>query len=273
MPHPHYAAAHKNSSVYSTLTPCATLSIDRTIGMSRLTQKLLRHIVDAAADDSNVYIYGEIGTGKKIAATMIHKLSVRRMHPFVMINCGALYRNRIRPEPAKNEVMLYADAENSFRNCFSKARKGTLFLEDIGQLGPGLQSLLLQLIKETVCSLGNGRSSGAPSPRIITSSHLDLHTSLRNGTLHSEIYHQLRPVLIGVDPLRKCKKDIPALANYYLNCYSKKRKPRELPEAIIRQLLAYDWPGNLYELQNTIERYLVYDQISFLHTRMRTGNN
>jgi DNA-binding NtrC family response regulator len=145
-----------------------------------------------------------------------------------------------------------------------QARRGTLILDDINRMRPDLQAKLLRVIKPAINPAGKDSPCRTFMPRIVTTSRRDPQTFLRNGTIAAELFDRLSPVLINLKPLRKCKKDLPALANHYFSHYSNSPEKKVLPESIMRRLLNYDWPGNLYELQNTIQRYLAYDEIIFL---------
>lgn len=232
---------------------------------SWVTGSYFRHLNQVAVGNANVHICGETGTGKQIAAAMIHVLSGRSADPLITVDCAAHHKRSMRSEGIEDGQTVNAKAAKTVRRWFQLAGKGTLILDDIRQLGLDLQERLLRVIKQATGGVGGKRLVKAPYPRIITTAHLDLQACLGNGTVRAELYDHLHPVPIKLKPLRHCKQDLAELANYYFNYHGNRPQGQVLPDSIMRQLLNYDWPGNLYELQNTIQRYLAYDEIIFLN--------
>jgi len=254
---------------------------------SWIAQNIFQQIKEVASENSTVHICGEIGTGKHFVASMIHSLSDRNRYPLFAIDCTVIHERRMSSNAVLHERRMCSKymegkdrpdtkTERIVRSVFRQAGHGTLILDDINRMELDMQEKMLQVIKETANSAGEERRAHVPYPRIIMITHRSPQTLLGNGTIKFELYNHLHPVQINLKALRDCKKNIPVLANYYYNHYNNYPGNQVLPESIIQQLLDYDWPGNLYELQNTIQRYLAYGEISFLqvkanHDEVRTS--
>lgn len=231
-------------------------------------QNAVQQISKAASGNANVHIYGEIGTGKQVAAAMIHELSGRAAYPLITIDCAEYQKKSMWSGCLEAKKSLAVNAEKQVPEFLHQAGAGTLILDGINQMGFDLQATLLRVLKQTT----NPTGACTPVPRIVTTSRLDPQILLRQGTLKPELFEHLNPELIMLKPLRDCKEDLPALANYYFCLYGNSPGKWGLPESIMQRLLDYDWPGNLYELQNTIQRYLVYDEILFIPAKTVSAN-
>lgn len=224
---------------------------------------VFQQIAKLASGAVNVHIYGRTGTGKQIVAAIIHQLGGRNNYPLITIDCAEYHKRDMWSKCFEAEKSLAAKAEKHVHAFLHLADRGTLILHNINYMGLGLQQKLLQVIKQAT----DHADVPIPLPRIITTSCCDPQTFLRHGTIKPLLFQQLSPSLFNLKPLRDCKEDLPALADYYFNYYNLSPIKQVLPKSIMQQLLDYDWPGNLYELQNTIQRYAVYNEIIFLSVK------
>lgn len=228
---------------------------------------VFQQIEKMASGTANVHIYGEIGTGKQAAAEMIHRLSGRNAYALITIDCAVHQKKSMWYRYFEDGQSIHAKAEKHIRKFFRQAGAATLIMHNINQMGFDLQDIFLRIIKQNENITVKNAPARASSRRIITTSCCDPRTLWSNGIIKLEFLEHIDPVLIKLKPLRSCKQDLPALANHYFSFLGNKAQTQHLPESIMQRLLAYDWPGNLYELQNTIQRYLVYDEITFLPVR------
>jgi DNA-binding NtrC family response regulator len=227
-------------------------------------QSVFQQINKAALKSANVHIWGETGTGKQAAAAMIHQLSDRLAYALITIDGPAHEIITTQPGSFEDKEFPDAKAEKEIQGLLRRAGEGTLILNDINLIKLDLQEKLLRVIKQAPKTAGASMPGRASIARIVTTSHRNPNIFLRNGTIKTELFEYLSPLQINLKPLRDCKEALPALANHYFRYYGNNPKKKVLPESVMQQLLNYDWPGNLYELQNTIQRYLVYDEIIFL---------
>lgn len=237
-------------------------------------QNILQQIKKVAAGNANVHIWGEAGTGKKVAAMMIHELSNRHIYPMITLDCAMSQKSKIGFRSFKDDKFSDDETERYIRGILLQADGGTLLLNDVNRMGIEWQENLLLLLKKSTRATRKRGLTDLQFPRIITTSHCDLRTFVHSGPGLSELFSLLNPMLINVKPLRHFKENLPALANYYYNYYGCSTRERILSTSVMDKLLDYDWPGDLYELQNTIQRYLVLNEIIFLpsSTELRKAN-
>jgi transcriptional regulator with PAS, ATPase and Fis domain len=206
-----------------------------------------------------VFIRGESGTGKELVARTIHEKSSRRHGRFVAVNCGALPEHLLESE-------LFGYARGAFTGAFrdksgliEEADGGTFFLDEIGDLYPHLQVKLLRLLQEKeIRRIGETRSRRV-DVRFVSATHKDIEEEVRQGNFREDLYYRLKILSIDIDPLRKRKEDIFLLVQHFMSLYQKntqKEKAVFSSQAMVR-LMEYDWPGNIRELQNEIQRCLV----------------
>jgi transcriptional regulator with PAS, ATPase and Fis domain len=205
-----------------------------------------------------VMITGEAGTGKALIAQTIHHSSYRTNKPFVVVPCGSV------PEPLlEREVFGYEPRASAGRGrwigAFERARGGTLFLEDIGSLPPGLQTTLLRVLQERAIERHGGQPPIPVDVRILTATCTDVQQLVYAGHFRAELYYRLRVIPIEVPPLRARRGDIPLLVHYFLTCYTRPSSQHVpgISAAAIEALQIYDWPGNVQELANLIQRLVV----------------
>ncbi len=226
------------------------------IGESPQMREVYQLIERVAATESTVLIRGESGTGKELAARAIHRNSPRRDRPFVAINCAALTETLLESELFGHERGAFTGAIAQKRGQLEMANGGTIFLDEMGELSPALQSKLLRVLQERDFMRVGGTRSLPLDIRVIAATNKDLQKATQDGSFRQDLYYRLNVVSLTMPPLREHKEDIPQLANYFAAKYAEKCNRRILgisPEAQ-PVLLEYDWPGNIRELENAIER-------------------
>jgi DNA-binding NtrC family response regulator len=214
----------------------------------------------AEATDTTVLVQGESGTGKELIADLIHRRTPGRSNePFIEINCASVPENLLESELFGYERGAFTDAKAQKRGLFEEADGGTLFLDEIGELPPGTQAKLLKVLEEmTFRRLGSTRDLTV-SLRLIAATNKDLAEEVRRGTFRLDLYHRLDVFHIRVPPLRDRREDIIPLAEHFLRIFSTRmRKPAaSLAPETERILGEYDYPGNVRELKNLIERAVI----------------
>ncbi|MCF8029666.1 MAG: sigma-54 dependent transcriptional regulator [Desulfohalobiaceae bacterium] len=229
------------------------------LGQSEPMQEIFSFIEDISPTDSTVLITGETGTGKELAAKAIHSRSHRCEGPFVAVNCGSLPEQLMESELFGYEQGAFTDAKQSKKGRLELAGTGTLFLDEVGEIGPRMQIDLLRVLEErSFTRLGGTRPIGTDI-RVIAASNKDLPEAVRAGYFREDLYYRLNVISLEMPPLRKRKEDIPLLAEHFLSRFRQETK-KEI-EHISRQaldlMMLYDWPGNVRELENAIERAVV----------------
>jgi len=226
---------------------------------SPLMQRLFEVLPAVAASPSTVLILGETGTGKELVARTIHSLSPRNRGPFVAVNCGALPDTLLESELFGYKAGAFTGARKDKPGRFALADGGTLFLDEISEVSPALQVRLLRVLQErTYEPLGSTRSEAA-DVRVIAATNEDLAERVRGGLFREDLYYRVNVVRLELPPLRRRKEDIPLLADQFIarfNHLQGKNVPGITPEAL-SLLMAYDWPGNIRELENAIERAFI----------------
>lgn len=212
-----------------------------------------------AASTSNVLILGESGTGKELFARSIHSMSPRKDYPFVPINCAAIPKDLLENELFGSERGAFTGAVRKKIGKFEFADRGTVFLDEIGDLNLSLQAKILRVIQEKSFERLGGTKNINVDLRIIAASNKDLKAAIGKGNFRDDLYYRLSVFPILLPPLRERKEDIPLLASYFIQKYTKeiKKGPFELSDEAKKVLLSYDWPGNVRELENTIERAII----------------
>ncbi|NPC91883.1 sigma-54-dependent Fis family transcriptional regulator [Bacillus sp. WMMC1349] len=225
------------------------------IGTSKSFQKTLHEMKLAAATDVNVYIWGETGSGKELAARAIHANSSRENGPFIAVNCGAIPEGLMESELFGYVQGAFTGAkQGGSKGKFAQADKGTIFLDEIGEIPYAMQVVLLRVIEERHVTPIGGTSEIPLDIRIITATHRNLTDLLKKGKIREDLYYRLHVYPIKIPPLRKRKEDIPALFRYF---QKKHQWNAQFPELFFMQLQEYHWPGNIRELFNMFERLRV----------------
>ncbi len=237
----------------------AKSEFDLVVGKSEAMEALLDVVKKVSPSESTVLISGESGTGKEMLAHEIHKHSLRLDGPFVVVDCGALVETLFESELFGHVRGSFTGAYETKHGRFEVANGGTVFLDEISNISLNIQAKLLRVIQEKeVTRVGSARSIKI-DVRIIAATHEDLAEAVKGGKFREDLFYRLSVVPIHVPPLRERKEDIPLLVDHFLLKYNKRAKKniQSVSPQIIRALRAYDWPGNIRELENTIERAIV----------------
>ncbi len=229
------------------------------IGNSPVIRALLDTIQMVAPTDANVLVVGESGTGKELVSAAIHDNSSRKHHPFVRINCAAITETLLESELFGHEKGAFTGADKDRKGKFLLADKGSILLDEIGEMSLAMQAKLLRVIQEKeITPVGSDRNIKT-DVRIIASTNRDLKKMAEEGRFRHDLYYRLNVVSIEIPPLRNRREDIPGLALYFLELFSKKNK-RDIkgfsPDAM-DAMIRYDWGGNVRELMNCVERGVV----------------
>jgi transcriptional regulator with GAF, ATPase, and Fis domain len=229
------------------------------VGDSAAMREVYQLIERVATTDSTVLVYGESGTGKELCARAIHRNSNRRDQPFVAINCAALTETLLESELFGHERGAFTGAVTQKRGQLEMANSGTIFLDEMGEISPALQAKLLRVLQERDFMRVGGTRSIPLNIRVIAATNKNLLTATREGTFREDLYYRLNVVAITMPPLRDRKEDIPQLANYFGAKYSERcnRRIMGISADAGTLLKQYDWPGNIRELENAIERAVV----------------
>jgi DNA-binding NtrC family response regulator len=229
------------------------------IGDSEPIQKVFEIIEKVADTDSTILVLGESGTGKELIAKAIHYNSYRREGPFVPVNCAAIPSELLESELFGHEKGAFTNAIRTRIGRFELANAGTIFLDEIGDMSPILQSKLLRVLQERQFERIGGIKSIKTDIRVIAATHQDLKLAVQQKRFREDLYYRLNVIPIRVPPLRERISDIPLLAQHFLAYFnrSKKKKIQGIEEEAMERFRGYDWPGNVRELENTVERVII----------------
>jgi transcriptional regulator with GAF, ATPase, and Fis domain len=229
------------------------------VGRSAKMREVYQIVERVAASDSTVLIYGESGTGKELAARAIHKNSSRKDQPFVALNCAALTETLLESELFGHEKGAFTSAVNLKKGFLEVAEGGTIFLDEIGELSPILQAKLLRVLQEREFTRVGGTRSIKIDVRFLAATNRDLQKGVREERFRSDLFHRLNVISLTLPPLRERAEDVGELAEHFVVRYAKKcnRKVTGITEAALECLRRYEWPGNIRELENAMERAVV----------------
>ena len=241
---------------------------DEIVGDSPALKKVMEKVATVAATDSTVMIRGDSGTGKELIARAIHSNSNRRYFPIVTINCGAYTEGLLESELFGHEKGSFTGALYRRRGKLEMADKGTIFLDEIGNIGMKMQMDLLRVIEARQFMRLGGDKLLNVDFRIICATNKDLEKAMREGTFREDLYYRLNVFSIVLPPLRERKTDIPRLARYFMKKYaeSMNKNVTDFTPETLEMLLHYDWPGNVRELRNVIERAMVGAKGELIHS-------
>ena len=234
------------------------------IGKSPAMQEVYELILNSAASNANVIIYGESGTGKELVAKAIHQLSSRSQNPFVPVNCAAIPDNLIESEFFGYKKGAFTGAGSDKQGYLDIADSGTLFLDEVGELGLNIQAKLLRAIEASGYSPVGGSIVKHSDFRIIAATNKNLVEHTKKGLMREDFFYRIHIIPIQLPPLRQRKDDIPLLVENFLRLYSPGKRIPSVSGHVLEALQNYDWPGNVRELQNVIQRYLTVKKIDFL---------
>jgi len=236
-------------------------AFEKMVGKSRTMQEVYSLIEKVATTDSTVLITGESGTGKEMAARAVHSLSPRRDNPFVSINCAALPENLLESELFGHAKGSFTGAVSEKKGMFEAATRGTLFLDEVGEMSPWTQVKLLRAIQERLVRRVGGNDEIPIDVRIIAATNQDLKKRIEEGKFREELFYRLNVISFEMPPLRKRTEDIPLLIAHFLEKYcTKLGKPlKRMTPDVFGLLEAYHWPGNIRELENVVERVVAIE--------------
>ena len=229
------------------------------IGQSQAMQGLYKIIRRVAKTDSTIMVTGESGTGKELIANAIHFYSNRRDMNFVPINCGAIPEELLESELFGHEKGAFTGAIRERRGRFELAHKGTVFLDEIGEMSPKLQVKLLRFLQETKFQRVGGSRTIDVDVRIIAATNKDLEKAVADSQFREDLYYRLNVIPLHIAPLRERNGDVPLLVEHFLSqhCRKKDISLKTISRAALSSLVQYDWPGNVRELENVIERLVI----------------
>jgi two-component system response regulator PilR (NtrC family) len=239
-------------------------SLENIIGASAAIEKLKSTIRTVAPTSSTVLIYGESGTGKELVARAVHSCSARATEPFVSINCGAFPETLLESELFGYMKGAFTGASQNKRGLFEVASGGTIFLDEIGEMSLAMQVKLLRVLQERTVRPVGGAQETPVDVRVIAATNRDLREMIAGGTFREDLYYRVSVIPIQVPALRERREDVELLANYFLKKYAgaAQKSILRIAQESLDALRSFEWPGNVRQLENTIERAVA----------METGN-
>jgi DNA-binding NtrC family response regulator len=234
-------------------------SVPPLLGESPVMKRVLELVATVSASDATVLITGDSGTGKELVARAIHAGSARRYGPLVVVNCAALSEGVLESELFGHEAGAFTGAKGRHKGKFETADGGTVFLDEIGEVGPKVQIDLLRVLEEKAVTRLGGNTPLPVDFRVIAATNRDLPAAVKEGRFREDLYWRLNVVTIVLPSLSERREDIPLLAEHFLTRFTEAmgRRPMTLSAEVQKALLDYAWPGNVRELQNAIERAVV----------------
>lgn len=257
-------ATFKSKEIPNEITSVDEYRFGPMIGKNLQLRQVFQKMAKMAPSNAGVIIYGESGTGKELAAQTIHNLSSRRNNRFVPVNCGAIPVELIESEFFGFTKGAFTGAAMNKLGYLDWADKGTLFLDEIGELSLSMQVKLLRAVDGGGFTPIGSQEIKKPDIRIIAATNRDLRETVRKGLMREDFFYRINVLQIQLPPLRERKDDLPLLINHFLARFSRGQTLPVIPESLKAGLEAYDWPGNIRELQNTIQRYVTLKEIDFL---------
>lgn len=230
------------------------------IGSSGVMAKILERVCRAASSDSTAFIFGESGTGKELVARALHRASPRAGGPFIKVNCSALAESLLESELFGHEKGSFTGAHQRRLGRFELADKGTIFLDEIGEIGLSIQVKLLRVLQEKEFERVGGEKTLSTDVRVVSATNRDLRAAVEAGDFREDLFYRLHIIPIELPPLRERRADIPELVSHFVEKLGARTraKAKGVGDDAMRALVAYDWPGNVRELENVIEHALVF---------------
>jgi formate hydrogenlyase transcriptional activator len=257
------------------------LKFEEIVGNSDALRRVLAELETVAPTDSTVLIYGETGTGKELVARALHNLSSRKSNSFVKLNCAAIPTGLLESELFGHEKGAFTGAIAQRVGRFELANRGTVFLDEVGEIPLELQPKLLRVLQEREFErLGSTRTLRTDA-RLIAATNRDLEAMVEEHKFRSDLYYRLNVFPVRVPPLRERREDIPLLVRHFVQQFSRRmsRGVETIPSETMNTLVRYDWPGNIRELQNVIERAVIVStgpvlkvSLDDLKTRVRSAD-
>jgi len=232
---------------------------ERVLGSSPLLRKAMETARQAATSSVSLLILGESGTGKEVVARAVHQTSPRNRGPFVVVNCGALPEALIESELFGHVKGAFTGASSDKRGLFEEANKGTIFLDEIGEMPPAAQVRLLRVLQSGEVRRVGASDAKIVDVRVLAATNVDLKAAMKDGKFREDLYYRLNVISVEMPPLRNRRDDVPALALHFLHLAAKRanRPVQGITDEAMRALIAWHWPGNVRELENTVERAVV----------------
>jgi two-component system response regulator PilR (NtrC family) len=245
-------------------------SLDNIIGSSTAMEKLKQTVRTVASTASTVLIHGESGTGKELVARALHVCSPRATEPFVSVNCGAFPETLLESELFGYLKGAFTGANQNKRGLFEVAGGGTIFLDEISEMTPAMQVKLLRVLQERTVRPVGSTSEISIDVRVIAATNRDLDKAVAENVFREDLYYRLNVIPILVPPLRERPEDIALLANHFLKKYASAagRSILRVHKESINSLCGYEWPGNVRQLENTVERAVALETTDELHVEL-----
>lgn len=256
----HHALAQQVKSLQSKLNE--HLIKERIVGQSAAMQEVYKLIGRVAGSDATVLVAGETGTGKELVAEVIHENSVRADQPLIKVNCAALPETLLESELFGHEKGSFTGAVAQRKGRFELANGGTIFLDEVGEMSPNTQKKLLRVLQQGEFQRVGGSEALFSDVRVIAATNKNLEREVEEGRFRDDLYYRLNVIRITMPPLRDRRDDIPLLTAHFLDLrrYRPGSAPTKISEEALRQLMGFSWPGNVRQLENTIERAVVLAQ-------------
>lgn len=236
------------------------------IGKSHEMQAVYEMIVKASASDANIIVYGESGTGKELVAREIHRLSDRSENGFIPVNCGAIPEHIMESEFFGYTKGAFTGATHHKKGYLDLADHGTLFLDELGEIGLSMQVKLLRAIEGYGFIPLGGKQTRKPDVRIIAATNRDLDQLIRQGHMREDFFYRIHIIPIHLPPLRKRTSDVPLLIEHFLSQYPQSADLPPITPSILDMFQKYHWPGNVRQLNNVLHRYVTMKNLDFLET-------
>jgi two-component system response regulator PilR (NtrC family) len=245
-------------------------SVDNIVGVSAAMKKLKETIQTVASTNSTIMIHGESGTGKELVARAVHVCSPRAAEAFVSINCGAFPETLLESELFGYVKGAFTGANQNKRGLFEVAGGGTIFLDEIGEMSLAMQVKLLRVLQERRVRPVGGTSEIEIDVRVIAATNRDLDRMVADNTFREDLYYRLNVIPITVAPLRERPEDLPLLVNHFLKKYAPaaNKSILRVDDKSLAELAGYEWPGNVRQLENTIERAVALETTDVLRTEL-----
>ena len=245
-------------------------SLDKIIGSSAALDKLKQTIRTIAATTSTVVVHGESGTGKELVARALHECSPRAAEPFVSINCGAFPETLLESELFGYVKGAFTGANSNRVGLFEAATGGTIFLDEIGEMSVAMQVKLLRVLQEMKVRPVGGSEEIAIDVRVIAATNRDLQKMVEEKAFREDLFYRISVIPIEVPPLRHRRDDIPLLANHFLKKFAPivGREISRIERGSLERMIGYDWPGNVRQLENAMERAVALETTNELHVEL-----
>ena len=242
------------------MTHCAELTMEDeesgVVGSSFKMRQLLDVCRSIAPTNATLLIYGESGTGKELVASYIHKKSLRSSKPFIRVNCAAIPETLLESELFGHEKGAFTHAISRRLGRFELAHTGTVFLDEVGEMSPAMQAKLLRVLQEKEFERVGGVDTIKVDVRVVAATNQNLKQAVVEGSFREDLYYRLSVVPLFLPPLRERKQDIPALASRFIDKYNEEfgRNISGITNEALEHLASHNWPGNIRELENAVER-------------------